>query len=355
MRRFGRGDLPFLNDLTCGDILAVESPVRFAVRTKGRALQRNAGEYATEARVAQHFSPHVYVGVGLGFAALGSGSNGGVGAEFYLAVQETARPAVVHHQDHEISGFSADLETDTATFERHHSRCAPRAIEIMTSAANHDTTPVVATDHESCFHDRWKHDDTSRLVEQVSRHVVRNVENFFEDGAGVTNPVIFFLVVRGLREGNPRPSGSHKGERSQQTQRANFVVYCFHDGIFLLFLLYFLNVVIRNGPLNSKRQVPQQSTKRVRKRKKIILAMPAAATAIPPNLNKAASKATMKNLGAQRSSILTSWRNVKFNEQWTESGSPFVFRQKLLATTCAQPHTVNTLIPVYAHDSPWLR
>ena len=70
----------------------------------------------------------------------------------------------------------------------------------MTSAANHYATPVVATDHESCFHDGWKHDDTSRFVEQVSRYVVRNVENFFEDGAGVTNPVIFFLVVRGLSE-----------------------------------------------------------------------------------------------------------------------------------------------------------
>jgi hypothetical protein len=105
-------------------------------------------------------------------------------------------------------------------------------------------------------------------VEQVSRCVVRNVENFVEDGAGVTNPVIFFLVIRGLSEGNPRPSDSHKGERSEQAKRANFDVYCFHDRAILLFLLYFLNVVIRNGPLNSARQVPQQSEHKKNQKKK---------------------------------------------------------------------------------------
>jgi hypothetical protein len=67
--------------------------------------------------------------------------------------------------------------------------------------------------------------------------------------------------------------------------------------------------------------VPQQSEHKKNQKKKKDNLGNASRSAIPPNPNKAASKATMKNPRAQRSSIVTSWRNVKFNEQLTEIGS----------------------------------
>ena len=57
---------------------------------------------------------------------------------------------------------------------------------------------------------------------------------------------------------------------------------------------------MQESQLRLKRWLTSEIRKRIKKTKKIILAMPAAATAIPENPSSAAKSATIKNPNAQR-------------------------------------------------------
>src|SRR5262249_42695834 len=140
---------------------------------------------AARARVAEHFSAHVGVGVGRGGTALGSGSNGGVGTELHLAMQQALDAAIVHDQNDEVGGFAADLKADAAAFERVHGGRPPRAAEAVAGAADHGAAAVAAADDERSLQYGRHDDDAARFVEQILRNVVRDVENFLHDDASV--------------------------------------------------------------------------------------------------------------------------------------------------------------------------
>src|ERR1700746_775099 len=66
----------FFDDGARGGVLAVDLAIGVVVRTERGAFERDAGEDAARAGVAEHFSAHGYVGIGFRVAALGSGSDG---------------------------------------------------------------------------------------------------------------------------------------------------------------------------------------------------------------------------------------------------------------------------------------
>src|SRR3984893_19301007 len=95
------------------------------------------------------------------------------------------RSASVHDQENEVGGLAADLESNAAALERHHRRRAPRAGVMLAGAAGHGSASVTAANHKSGLENRRVNHHAFRLVEQVLRNVVGNIENLFENGAAI--------------------------------------------------------------------------------------------------------------------------------------------------------------------------
>jgi hypothetical protein len=71
---------------------------------------------------------------------------------------------------------------------------------------------------------------------------------------------------------------------------------------------------MQSSQVRRKRWLTSEIRKRTRKTKKIIFAMPAAATAIPENPSSAATSATMKNPNAQRNIATSSCFQFNFSK-----------------------------------------
>ncbi len=71
-----------------------------------------------------------------------------VGAELDLAAEHRIRAAIVHHQQDEVGGLRAELESDAGAFECEHRRRAPRTVEGGSRAARNHAAAVAAADAE---------------------------------------------------------------------------------------------------------------------------------------------------------------------------------------------------------------
>src|SRR6266481_6601128 len=81
-------DLAFADNLLSTEASAIELFVRTAVRPKRRALQRNAGEQAAGARIAEDFCPHHDVGISRCCTPLRPNCCRGIGAKLHFAAQD---------------------------------------------------------------------------------------------------------------------------------------------------------------------------------------------------------------------------------------------------------------------------
>jgi len=211
------------DDGRSGRRTAVEFVVGVVVGTQSGTFQGNSGENAAGARVAENFGAHVGVGVRGSGTALGSASDGSVGAELDLAMKQAACRAIVHQKKNEVSGFAANLEADAAAFESVHGRSAPRTGEILASAADHGATTVTAADDKGGFEDGRHDDDTAGLVQKILRNVVGNVEDFLHDFAGVSKRSCSSFALRGCA--NEREEKKSNPAAMMLEQRA-YVISC---------------------------------------------------------------------------------------------------------------------------------
>src|SRR5207247_1220046 len=104
-------------------------------------------------------------GRGLRIATLWSGRCRRIRADFDLTLQDGPRAARVHYQNYKIGCLSAELESDTPAFERHHRWGAPRTGEVFARAAGHCAAPIVGADDEGRLHDGRIDDYALRLVQ----------------------------------------------------------------------------------------------------------------------------------------------------------------------------------------------
>src|SRR6202035_3118724 len=95
------------------------------------------------------------------------GSRRRIGAELHLAVEQRLGALGIHHQQNEIGGLPAELESDAHALQRIERRGSPLAGVVLTAAADHDAAPIAAADAERAFFDRRQYDDALRFVEQV--------------------------------------------------------------------------------------------------------------------------------------------------------------------------------------------
>src|SRR4029077_21266671 len=102
----------------------------------------NAGKKTACARVAENFRSHVRVRVCRSVAPHGACCHRGIAAQFHFAAENRICASIIHHEQHEVGGLSADLESNAAAFERKHGWRAPPSSEMLAGAANHGAAAI---------------------------------------------------------------------------------------------------------------------------------------------------------------------------------------------------------------------
>src|SRR5579864_2569291 len=195
------------------ELASVEFFVGAAIGAQGRAFQRNARKQTFVARVGKDLGAHHDVSGALRSAALGTSGGRRIGSEFDLAVKQRLGALGIHDEKDEISRLSAQLKSDADAFERVERRGAPFPLVVFAAAASHHASAVAATDPESTLLDRREHDDALRLVKQVLRNVVRDVQNFLKNLTRILHAIDFALVVDGEAETSQDHHGKYQGQK----------------------------------------------------------------------------------------------------------------------------------------------
>ncbi len=77
---------------------------------------------------------------------------------------------------------------------------------MLTGAAGHGAAAVAAADNESGFEHGRENDDALGFVQQVRGDVVRNVQNFLENGAAIVQTIgLLFVLLCGKRKSDQGP------------------------------------------------------------------------------------------------------------------------------------------------------
>src|ERR1700677_2125742 len=85
---------------------------------------------------------------------------------------------VIHADQHQVSGLTADLETKTRSLQLNKSRSTPSA--AMCPAAD-DSLPILPAKNESCFLKRRYYQDTGSSRRDVEGNaLIRRVQQFME-------------------------------------------------------------------------------------------------------------------------------------------------------------------------------
>src|SRR5713226_10053321 len=106
-------------------------------------------------------------------------------AKLHFAGENSARPPLIHYQQHKVCCLATYLEAKAAARQSHHGRCPPGSPEILTSATGHRPSPIAAANNEGGLQNGREDNHTIGFVEQVLGDVVRNIENLFQHGAAV--------------------------------------------------------------------------------------------------------------------------------------------------------------------------
>src|SRR5215467_3058929 len=133
-------------------------------------------------------------------------------------MQETTCATVVHHKKNKIRCFSTKLQPNAAAFQRIHGWRAPRTGEVLTSAAYHCAATVAATDNKGGFQHRRHHDNTTSLIDQVLRNVVRNLEDLLHDSSCVLKTILGFCFAHILC--------GRQWSQGQQARHSNNAALC---------------------------------------------------------------------------------------------------------------------------------
>src|SRR5258708_5244923 len=151
MRRVRSRDIRFQNDFcgACG--FAVELAICIFVGPERRAIERYARKNTSRAGVAQKLRTHVSIRISRSRTSLRSSGDRCVRSQLHLGAQQAASATVVHHEKNEIGGFSTNLQTNAAAFQRIHGRCAPRTGEVLTGATYHRAATVAAANDNAAF------------------------------------------------------------------------------------------------------------------------------------------------------------------------------------------------------------
>src|SRR5207342_1267585 len=84
---------------------------------------------------------------GTGVTSHGATGHRGLAAERHLVFEESIRAFAVHHQEHEIDCFAANLKTEASLLHLHDCRGAP----VAAIAAAHYALPELTADEERGF------------------------------------------------------------------------------------------------------------------------------------------------------------------------------------------------------------
>src|SRR5271168_1243519 len=187
--------MPVDYDFSCCELATVDVCSGIVIGTNRGAFQRNAGKDAMGTRVAENFRPHAYVCLRGSGAAHGTCRDGSIATQLDFAAENRICAALIHDQQDEVGSFSADLESGAATFQCHHCRSAPRAVEMPPAAANHGPAAIASAEYKRGLENPREHDDAFGLIHHALRNVLGSVQDFMQDGAA-TFQALLFLVCR---------------------------------------------------------------------------------------------------------------------------------------------------------------
>ena len=111
------GDFVAQHNVSRRDFAAIDPLVRLIVGTKRGTCEGNAGKETARTRVAQYLRSHIRIGSCFRVTAFGSCRDGSVCAQFDLAVKNRSRAFLIHDQENQVGGFSAELKSNTAAFQ----------------------------------------------------------------------------------------------------------------------------------------------------------------------------------------------------------------------------------------------
>lgn len=210
MRGFWSLNLLASHDFPRGDRASIEVLVGAAIGTERGTFERDSGKRAARAGIAQDFRAHVRVGVRGRISPERAGSDREIAAEFHFGVHQASRAAIIHHEQHEVSGFATNLETETATFERDHYGRAPLSGEILAGAADHRAAAETSADNKRGLVDRRHDYHATRVIEKVARNVIGNIHDFPHDYAGVLQAGAFVFCPVGIVRERKRSDGKQR-------------------------------------------------------------------------------------------------------------------------------------------------
>src|SRR5580700_9892055 len=193
---FRNSDFSADHDLSCREFAAIDILGGIVVRSKRRTLERNAGKKTSRARVTEDFRTHVGIRIRGSIASYGACRHRGITAQFHFAVENRIRASFIHYEQNEVGSFSADLESNTAAFERVHRGRTPRPSETLAGAANHCAAAIARANYERRLENGWKHDDALSLSHHFLRDAVGDIHDLLHHHATIFQPVLFF--VRGI-------------------------------------------------------------------------------------------------------------------------------------------------------------
>src|ERR1017187_753256 len=109
-----------------------------------------------------------------------TGRSRGVGADLELVLQQVLESAVVHRDQHQVRGLTADLEPPRSAGHANEYRRAP----AVTGAARDDSLPVLRPEYEGALDHSGHHAHARGPLQDVHRHTVilgahHLVENHF--------------------------------------------------------------------------------------------------------------------------------------------------------------------------------
>src|SRR6266852_9715952 len=125
------------HDVFCLNGTAIDLFAGLIVRTKRRTLEGNSSKHSAGTRVAEDLGSHPGISICGSIASFGASGNRSIRAQLNLAAQDRLHAAVIHDQQNQVRRLAADLEADTATFQRVHGWGSPGSTEFLARAANH--------------------------------------------------------------------------------------------------------------------------------------------------------------------------------------------------------------------------
>src|ERR1700720_4049667 len=127
------------------DGMTIDLFAGLVIGTKSRAFEGNSGKHSAGTRIAEDLGSHPGISICGSIASFGASGNRSIRAQLHLAAEDGFHAAVIHDQQDQVRRLPADLEADTAAFQRVHGWGSPWATEVLARPANHRAASVACT------------------------------------------------------------------------------------------------------------------------------------------------------------------------------------------------------------------